>query len=187
MGAPSCGLGFCGAVDRQLRSARVLASMQRGLLDAPRGLGARCFRRRRLSAFRSAGARAAGWGDRLLARRLGGGESGAGRARPSSERARFRRGGGPLPWLRPARPAWALLETDTLILIGDADDRTPMARCGRWRDAVKTNGHVVQMKVYHGARHGFDAPHTRIFCRPLRRRAGPGGDGRRASRDPQVL
>jgi dienelactone hydrolase len=54
----------------------------------------------------------------------------------------------------PGRP----LETDTLILIGDADDWTPVARCTRWRDEVQTAGHVLQMKVYPGARHGFDAP-----------------------------
>ena len=54
----------------------------------------------------------------------------------------------------PASP----LETDTLILIGDADDWTPAARCARWRDAVQTNGHVLQMKTYPGARHAFDAP-----------------------------
>jgi dienelactone hydrolase len=50
------------------------------------------------------------------------------------------------------------LETDTLILIGDTDDWTPAARCAHWRDAVETNGHVLQMKTYPGARHGFDAP-----------------------------
>jgi dienelactone hydrolase len=55
---------------------------------------------------------------------------------------------------RPGRP----LETDTLILIGDADDWTPAARCAHWRDAVQTNGRVLEMKTYPGARHGFDAP-----------------------------
>jgi dienelactone hydrolase len=55
-------------------------------------------------------------------------------------------------------PSAAALETDTLILIGDADDWTPAARCTRWRDTVQTNGHVLRMKTYPGARHGFDAP-----------------------------
>ena len=36
----------------------------------------------------------------------------------------------------PASP----LETDTLILIGDADDWTPAARCARWRDTAPWNG-----------------------------------------------
>jgi dienelactone hydrolase len=55
-------------------------------------------------------------------------------------------------------PPSAPLETDTLILIGDADDWTPATRCVRWRELVQTNGHVVQMKIYPGARHAFDAP-----------------------------
>jgi dienelactone hydrolase len=49
-------------------------------------------------------------------------------------------------------PPRSALETDTLMLIGDADDWTPVARCQRWRDLAATNGHVLQMKVY------FDAP-----------------------------
>jgi dienelactone hydrolase len=57
----------------------------------------------------------------------------------------------------------APLETDTLILIGDADDWTPAERCIRWRDSVQTNGHVLQMKTYLGARHGFDAPRPPHF------------------------
>ena len=55
-------------------------------------------------------------------------------------------------------PPASALETDTLILIGDADDWTPAARCARWCDAVQTNGHVLQMRTYPGARHAFDAP-----------------------------
>ena len=55
-------------------------------------------------------------------------------------------------------PPVAALETDTLILIGDADDWTPVARCAHWRDAVQTNGHTLRMKIYPGARHSFDAP-----------------------------
>ena len=52
----------------------------------------------------------------------------------------------------------AALETDTLILIGDADEWTLAERCARWRNTVQTNGHVLQMKTYPGARHGFDGP-----------------------------
>jgi dienelactone hydrolase len=62
------------------------------------------------------------------------------------------------PGCEPRDPPGRPLETDTLILIGDADDWTPAARCAKWRDAVQTHGHVLQMKTYPGARHGFDAP-----------------------------
>lgn len=55
-----------------------------------------------------------------------------------------------------ATPRSALV-TDTLILIGDADDWTPAARCERWRDAVTRDGHSVEMIVYPGAVHGFDS------------------------------
>jgi len=58
----------------------------------------------------------------------------------------------------PASP----LETDTLILIGSADDWTPAGRCERWRSLVAANGHAVQMIIYPGAVHAFDgrsAPH----------------------------
>ena len=55
------------------------------------------------------------------------------------------------------------LVTDTLILIGDADDRTLPANCVGWRDLAQTNGHVLAMTVYPGALHSFDAalpPHV---------------------------
>jgi dienelactone hydrolase len=54
-------------------------------------------------------------------------------------------------------PPNAPLETDTLILIGGADEWTPAARCLRWRDAAQTNGHTLEFKVYPGALHAFDA------------------------------
>jgi len=50
------------------------------------------------------------------------------------------------------------LETDTLILIGEADDWTPMRRCKRWVEEVQTKGHVAHLRSYPGALHGFDAP-----------------------------
>ncbi len=50
----------------------------------------------------------------------------------------------------------SVLRTDILILIGDADDWTPAARCERWRDIVMKHGHTVEIIVYHGAVHGFD-------------------------------
>ena len=62
------------------------------------------------------------------------------------------------PGCDPRDPPAHPLETDTLILIGDADDWTPVARCTNWRGAVRTDGHTLQMIVYPGARHGFDAP-----------------------------
>jgi dienelactone hydrolase len=62
------------------------------------------------------------------------------------------------PGCDPRDPAGRPLETDTLILIGDADDWTPAARCARWVAAARANGHALQMKTYPGARHGFDAP-----------------------------
>jgi dienelactone hydrolase len=62
------------------------------------------------------------------------------------------------PGCDPRDPPAHPLETDTLILIGDADDWTPVARCTSWRGAVRTDGHTLQMTVYPGARHGFDAP-----------------------------
>jgi dienelactone hydrolase len=54
-------------------------------------------------------------------------------------------------------PPTAPLESDTLILIGDADDWTPAARCERWCDQAQLSGHALQFKVYPGALHAFDA------------------------------
>jgi dienelactone hydrolase len=50
------------------------------------------------------------------------------------------------------------LATDTLILIGDADDWTPVARCQRWYEAAQEAGHTLRIQVYPGALHAFDAP-----------------------------
>ena len=52
------------------------------------------------------------------------------------------------------------LATDTLILMGDADDWTPVAACRRWSNQVEKGPHTLAMKVYSGALHGFDAPHA---------------------------
>jgi dienelactone hydrolase len=62
-------------------------------------------------------------------------------------------------------PPGSPLITDTLILIGDADDWTPVSRCMRWRDSVQTNGHLLMMQIYPGALHSFDAvlpPHRYV-------------------------
>ncbi len=55
-------------------------------------------------------------------------------------------------------PAHAPLKTDTLILIGEADDWTPAVRCARWNALTDTGGHMLRLKTYPGALHGFDAP-----------------------------
>jgi dienelactone hydrolase len=50
------------------------------------------------------------------------------------------------------------LVTDTLIMIGSDDDWTPPQRCERWHAAVPLAGHTLNLIVYPGAVHGFDAP-----------------------------
>jgi dienelactone hydrolase len=50
------------------------------------------------------------------------------------------------------------LATDTLILIGEVDYWTPVMRRKRWYDQVERAARSLQMKVYPGALHGFDAP-----------------------------
>jgi dienelactone hydrolase len=59
------------------------------------------------------------------------------------------------PWCDAADAA---LTTDTLVLIGEADDWTPADRCIRWREVVQTNGRALRLKTYPGALHAFDAP-----------------------------
>jgi dienelactone hydrolase len=54
-------------------------------------------------------------------------------------------------------PPTSALETDTLILIGEADDWTPIARCRRWVELAQPNGHALRIKTYPGALHSFDA------------------------------
>lgn len=51
------------------------------------------------------------------------------------------------------------LATDTLILIGAADEWTPPERCEHWRASVPPDGHTLEMTVYPEAMHGFDSPH----------------------------
>lgn len=72
-------------------------------------------------------------------------------------------------------PPGAALTTDTLILIGSADDWTPAERCVRWRDQIQANGHSVILKIYAGALHGFDAG---TMPRPF--------EGHYVGRDPQA-
>ena len=53
-------------------------------------------------------------------------------------------------------PPVAPLVTDTLVLIGGADDWTLAARCQDWVAHVAKQGHTAQIDVYPGAMHGFD-------------------------------
>jgi len=53
-------------------------------------------------------------------------------------------------------PPVASLATDTLILIGDADDWTPLGRCQRRAERINRNGHALTLHIFPGARHGFD-------------------------------
>ena len=53
-------------------------------------------------------------------------------------------------------PPQSPLATDTMILIGDADDWTTATRCVRFRDQVQTAGHSFSLTVYPGAPHSFD-------------------------------
>lgn len=50
----------------------------------------------------------------------------------------------------------ASLATDTLILIGNADDWTPPGRCERWVERINRNGHALALRIFPGALHGFD-------------------------------
>src|SRR5262249_24305845 len=55
-----------------------------------------------------------------------------------------------------------------LILIGDADRRTPAAPCRALADAAGRAGEPVSIVVYPGAFHDFDNPHV-----PVQRPGGP--------------
>jgi dienelactone hydrolase len=54
---------------------------------------------------------------------------------------------------RPTAP----LVTDTLILMGDADDWTPARFCRWWSERVERGGHALELTIYPGALHGFDS------------------------------
>lgn len=49
-----------------------------------------------------------------------------------------------------------------LILIGEADDWTPVAPCGYLAEAARTRGEQVDLIVYPGAHHAFDHPRLDI-------------------------
>jgi dienelactone hydrolase len=92
--------------------------------------------------------------DRLLARGLGRAESSGG---GYCEPGRCEAVAVAVAFYPGCDPPHSALQTDTLILIGEADDWTPVDRCARWRDSVEKNGHALQMETYPGALHAFDA------------------------------
>lgn len=49
-----------------------------------------------------------------------------------------------------------------LILIGEADDWTPVAPCGYLAEAAQARGEKVELIVYPGAHHNFDHPRLEI-------------------------
>jgi dienelactone hydrolase len=55
-------------------------------------------------------------------------------------------------------PAGRAIESDTLVLIGDADDWSSPTRCAQWRDTIPDGGHSLTMDIYPGALHAFDSP-----------------------------
>jgi dienelactone hydrolase len=63
--------------------------------------------------------------------------------------------------------------TPLLVLIGDADVWTPAAPCRQAMGAAAARGAPIEMQVYPGAYHAFDAPNVRIQELPdYRTRAG---------------
>jgi dienelactone hydrolase len=55
------------------------------------------------------------------------------------------------------QPGWAS-KIPLLVLIGDADVWTPMAPCKAFVDGAAVRGNTVEMQIYPGAYHAFDAP-----------------------------
>jgi len=53
-------------------------------------------------------------------------------------------------------PGHATIASDTLILIGDADDWTPAPRCTAYVASQVEPAHTLEIKVYPGATHAFD-------------------------------
>jgi dienelactone hydrolase len=45
-----------------------------------------------------------------------------------------------------------------LVLSGDADTWTPLAPCAAFLEAARARGNAIELKVYPGAYHAFDAP-----------------------------
>jgi len=60
-----------------------------------------------------------------------------------------------------------------LVLFGDADVWTELAPCARFLDAAKARGSPIELKIYPGAVHAFDAPNLKRLELPQYR--GPDG------------
>ncbi|PYM65754.1 MAG: dienelactone hydrolase family protein [Candidatus Rokuibacteriota bacterium] len=65
-----------------------------------------------------------------------------------------------------------------LVLIGAADDWTPAAPCVTWAGRARALGAPMEIHVYQGAYHSFDAPDSPVRYRAdVRNRSKPGGSG----------
>ena len=71
---------------------------------------------------------------------------------------------------------WAT-RTPLMILIGDADDWTPPEPCRELAARARGNGEPLELVLYPGAFHGFDAPDHKPVERPDVPRAGLNGKG----------
>ncbi|BBK31637.1 dienelactone hydrolase [Stella humosa] len=52
----------------------------------------------------------------------------------------------------------ATTKAPIVMLLGGADDYTPAAHCARYAEWFRQRGSAVQVRVFDGAHHGFDAP-----------------------------
>ena len=66
---------------------------------------------------------------------------------------------------RELKGAW-ITKIPFLVLIGDKDVWTPMEPCKTMLDHAASHGSPVELQVYPGAYHDFDAPHVRIHKEP---------------------
>jgi dienelactone hydrolase len=71
------------------------------------------------------------------------------------------------------RTGWTS-QVPLLVLFGDADVWTELAPCAEFPEAAKARGNPIELKVYPGAVHAFDAPNLKRTELPHYR----GRDGR---------
>lgn len=70
------------------------------------------------------------------------------------------------------------LSAPLLVLIGEADDWTPVATCKRLMDRLPDGNPSVSMQVYSGAHHGFDdSTISRAYRPDFHNNHAPGGRG----------